>query len=120
MVVYHLWMTTKGHSGFTGSPARISPRVGGKFSAWGGYIHGTNLELVPGRKIVQNWRPSEDSWPEDYYSKVSITLVPARGGTLLTFVHSGVLPDHVGHLTSGWNESYWAPLKTHLKGHPAR
>lgn len=112
--VYTALMTTKGHEGFTGASARISPRVGGRFEAWGGYIHGTNLELVPGVRIVQTWRPAQDDWPHDYYSKVSFRLSPSRGGTRIAFTHSGVLAQHAGHLSSGWKESYWTPLRVYF------
>lgn len=112
--VYRALMTSKGHSGFSGAPARITPKVGTTFVVWGGYIHGKNLELVTGKKIVQSWRPSEETWPQDYYSTVSYELAPVKGGTRLTFVHSGVLADHAGHLSSGWKESYWIPLKAYL------
>lgn len=112
--VYQALMTSKGHAGFTGAPARISPKVGASFVVWGGYIHGKNVELVPDKRIVQTWRPSEETWPEDYYSTVTFELEPAKGGTRLTFVHSGVLPDHAGHLAAGWNESYWIPLTEYL------
>ncbi len=113
--VYRALMTTKGHEGFTGAPARISSRVGGSFMAWGGYIHGKNLELVPGRRIVQSWRPGEDGWPSRHLSKVSFVLVRARNGTRLRFTHSGVPLDHVGHLSDGWKESYWQPLAKYLR-----
>lgn len=113
-VVYDTLMTSKGHSGFSGAPARITARVGANFVVWGGYIHGKNLELVPGKKIVQSWRPSEETWPEDYYSTVSFELSRAKGGTRLLFVHSGVLADHAGHLSSGWKKSYWEPLQKYL------
>jgi uncharacterized protein YndB with AHSA1/START domain len=112
--VYRALTTSKGHSGFSGAPARISPKVGTTFVVWGGYIHGKNLELVPGKRIVQSWRPSEETWPLDYFSTVSFLLAPEKGGTRLTFEHSGVLPDHAGHLSSGWKESYWVPLATYL------
>jgi uncharacterized protein YndB with AHSA1/START domain len=114
-VVFDTLMTVKGHSGFSGAPARISRKVGATFNVWGGYIHGKNLELIRGKKIVQSWRPSEESWPEDYYSTVSFTLAPVKGGTRLTFIHSGVLADHAGHLASGWKKSYWDPLSVYLK-----
>lgn len=113
-VVFETLMTSKGHSGFSGAPARITPKVGATFTVWGGYIHGKNLELIPGKKIVQSWRPSEETWPEDYYSTVSFSLAAAKEGTRVTFVHSGVLPDHVGHLSTGWKQSYWDPLKAFL------
>jgi uncharacterized protein YndB with AHSA1/START domain len=112
--VYTALVTSKGHAAFSGAPARIKPKVGTTFTVWGGYIHGKNLELVPGKKIVQSWRPSEETWPQDYYSTVSFTLSPTKGGTRLTFVHSGVLPEHAGHLSSGWKKSYWDPLTVYL------
>ncbi|HZY92991.1 MAG TPA: SRPBCC family protein [Thermoplasmata archaeon] len=114
--VYRALMTSKGHEAFTGAPARISPKVGGRFTAWGGYIHGSSLELVPPKRIVQAWRPSEDSWPVSHLSTVSYRLAEARGGTRITFVHSGVPADHAGHLAEGWKESYWEPLKTYFRG----
>jgi uncharacterized protein YndB with AHSA1/START domain len=113
--IYRALMTTRGHSAFTGAQARISPRVGGRFMAWDGYIHGTNLELIPGRKIVQAWRPSHDDWPTSHDSKVTFQLVPSRGGTRIEFTHQGVLAQHAGHLASGWKESYWTPLKNYLE-----
>ena len=112
--VYAALMTTKGHRGFSGATARISPRVGGTFEAWDGYIHGINVELVPGRKIVQKWRPSEADWPQDYYSVVRYLLTKTPTGTRVAFTHSGVLPQHAGHLAEGWKDHYWARLRTYL------
>ncbi len=113
--VYRALMTTEGHIGFSGAEAKISPRVGGQFEAWDGYIHGKNLELVAGRKIVQSWRATHEDWPEDYYSKVSFLLSPSRGGTRIQFTHTEVPAQHAGHLSQGWKESYWDPLKAYLE-----
>ena len=112
--VYDLLMTTKGHVAFTGASARISPKVGGKFMAWGGYIHGRNLKLVRGKLIYQTWTPSDPSWPEGHESRVRYSLAVAPRGTRVTFTHSRVPTEHVGHLSSGWKKSYWAPLRTYL------
>jgi uncharacterized protein YndB with AHSA1/START domain len=112
--VYQALMTTKGHKAFTGADARISPREGGTFMAWGGYIHGKNLTLVEDELIEQTWRPSEATWPKDHFSTVRFALAPSRGGTRVTFVHSEVPREHVGHLSGGWKESYWDPLKKYL------
>ncbi len=113
--VYEALMTTRGHEGFTGAPARISPRVGGTFQAWGGYIHGKNLVLVPAKRIVQAWRPGEEGWLARYYSKVSFLLTRSGKKTRLRFAHSGVPLDHLEHLSLGWKESYWQPLTAYLK-----
>jgi uncharacterized protein YndB with AHSA1/START domain len=113
--VYDALMTTKGHVGFTGASARISPKVGGKFSAWDGYIHGTNLELVRGKRIVQAWVPAEKTWPPGHASIVRYELSATPTGTRLKFTHSKVPTEHVGHLARGWKDHYWAPLKAYLE-----
>jgi uncharacterized protein YndB with AHSA1/START domain len=117
--VYAALMTTKGHKGFSGADARISPRVGGTFMAWDGYIHGKNLTLVEDELIEQTWWPSEETWPKGHVSTVRFALAPSQGGTRLTFVHSEVPREHVGHLSGGWKKSYWDPLKRYLKA-PAK
>ena len=112
--VYRALMTTREHEAFTESPARISPKVGGAFRAWDGYIRGKNLELVPGKTIVQAWRAAEEDWPEDHFSTVTFRLSPVRNGTRLTMTHADVPADHASQLASGWKEFYWEPLKRYL------
>jgi uncharacterized protein YndB with AHSA1/START domain len=51
--VYEALMDSRKHAAFSGAPAQISRRPGGKFTAYGSYISGVNLELVPGKRIVQ-------------------------------------------------------------------
>jgi uncharacterized protein YndB with AHSA1/START domain len=109
--VYRALMVSRLHAAFTGAPAQVSPRVGGRFSVWDGYIHGTNVELVPGKRIVQLWRPAEGNWPNEYFSRVKFEFAPVAGGTRITFTHSGVLAEHASHLSQGWKESYWEPLR---------
>lgn len=113
--VYEALMTSRGHAAFTSASARISPRVGGSIMAWDGYIHGTNVELVPNRRIVQRWQPAEEEWPEGHESTVTFVLAAARGGTRLTFLHTDVPRDQVHHLRAGWKESYWQPLRAYLR-----
>jgi len=58
-VIYKAWLSTKGHTAMTGSSAKVNGKIGGKFTAWDGYIFGTTLELTPDQRIVQAWRTSE-------------------------------------------------------------
>ena len=51
--IYNAWLSSEGHSAITGSPAKVDGTVGGKFSAWDGYIFGTTLELKADQHIVQ-------------------------------------------------------------------
>lgn len=111
--VYDALLNAKKHAAFTGSPAKTSARVGAEFNAWDGYISGKNVELVKGKKIVQEWETTE--WPEGYpRSRLEITLTPKRGGTELKMVHSKVPAEQVEEYSSGWRSSYWDPLKEYL------
>ena len=46
--VYEAYVDPKKHSEFTGSKATGKPVIGGKFTAWDGYIFGKYLELDDG------------------------------------------------------------------------
>jgi uncharacterized protein YndB with AHSA1/START domain len=112
--VYRALMTSKQHEAFTANgKARISSKVGGSFSAHGGYVSGINIELIPGKRIVQAWRVK--GMPESIYSIVRFELKKMRGGTRLVFDQTGLPPEHVGHLASGWKARYWKPLKQYLE-----
>lgn len=108
--VYKVFLSSKEHSQFTGSKAKCSAKVGDKFQAWDGYITGKNVELIPGKKIVQDWMTTE--FPDGYsFSKLQITLAKSKhGGTTLTMVHSKVPASQVEKYNNGWHESYWDPL----------
>lgn len=111
--VYDAFIDPKTHAKFTGSPATGSPRVGGRFTAWDGYISGVNRELVKGRTIVQEWQTTE--WPEDAPpSTVEFSFAAARGGTEITMVHSNVPAEQADSYRQGWIDYYWEPLKAYF------
>jgi activator of HSP90 ATPase len=110
--IYSTWMSSRGHSAMTGSSASISAKVGGEFDAWDGYIHGKNLELESGKRIVQSWRTSEFSADEPD-SRIEITLEPVGDQTKLTLKHTG-LPPHGRQYEQGWVESYFEPMKEYF------
>ena len=112
--VYGAYMDSKKHAAFTGSAAKMSSAIGGKFTAWDGYIVGKNLSLKEGKKIVQEWTTTE--WPEGYPpSLLEITLTKAKGGTVLKMVHSKVPASQKDDYAQGWRDYYWAPLKAFLE-----
>jgi activator of HSP90 ATPase len=110
--IYSTWLSSEGHSKMTGSPASISAVVGGEFDAWDGYIHGKNLELVPGKRIIQSWRTEEFSADEPD-SRIEITLEPIGKQTKLTLRHTN-LPPHGRQYEQGWVESYFDPMKEYF------
>jgi activator of HSP90 ATPase len=95
------------------APAQIGSDVGSTFSLFNGHIIGRQLELVPGRRIVQAWRVVD--WPAGAYSIAKFELVDRAGKTNLIFDHTG-FPSGLGeHLAQGWRTNYWEPLEKYLK-----
>jgi uncharacterized protein YndB with AHSA1/START domain len=84
--VYDAFANARKHAEFTGAGATCEPAVGGAFSAWDGYISGTNLELELGRP-----------------SRIEFRFAPKNDGTEVTMVHSSVPVDY-----------YWTPLKRYF------
>jgi len=111
--VYEMLMNSRKHSKFTGAKASISRKVGGKFSAYGKYIQGINLELVPARRIVQAWRGSD--WPKGQYSIATFSLKRIKGGTRLVFTQIGVPDREYKGINQGWRDYYWKPMKEMLE-----
>jgi uncharacterized protein YndB with AHSA1/START domain len=51
--VYELLTDGVKFAAATGRPAKIGAGEGATFSIFGDYIHGQQIELVPGRRVVQ-------------------------------------------------------------------
>jgi uncharacterized protein YndB with AHSA1/START domain len=95
-----------------GRAADISPEPGGAVSLFGGDIRARNVELVPGKRVVQAWR--SQAWPEGVYSIVRFELAADGEGTMLTFDQAG-FPDSAREmLEGGWSKMYWTPMDTML------
>ncbi len=110
--VYEMLMDSRKHSAFSGDKARISRKVGGSFTAYGGWIKGKNLKLTKDKEIVQRWR-GED-WPKDHYSTVNFLLKRSSSGTKLIFLQTGIPADKYSDISSGWKESYWEKMRAAL------
>ncbi len=113
-VLYDLIMNPKKHSAFTGAEAIISQQLGGKYSAYDGYIEGENLELIPGKKIVQTWRAMEEDWPEGENSLIEFVFEENEKGTELKFSHRQIPKNVKSDFDKGWKEHYWEPMKAYL------
>jgi len=107
--VYDALMDARKHSKFTGSKAIIARRVGGRFTAYDNYISGTTVELVPGKRIVQQWKGSD--WPEGHYSIATFKMKKVKEGTELRFTQEDVPNDKYDGINQGWIDFYWEPMK---------
>ena len=110
--VYTAWLDADLHSEMTGGAATVDPTVGGTFMAWGDHITGKNLELEPGKRIVQSWRTT-DFEQNDPDSQIDVRFEEADGGCKVTLHHSN-LPPHGTRYESGWVSHYFEPMQKYF------
>lgn len=110
--IYSTWLSSDGHSKMTGGEATISDEIGAQFTAWDGYIIGTNLELEINKRIVQSWRTSQFE-EEEEDSRIEIVLVEMDEETELTLLHAN-LPESGEHYRKGWEVHYFQPMKIYF------
>jgi len=115
--VYDLLADSRKHTAFTGREAIISRKIGGTFSLGESDgesdVIGINVDLVPGRRIVQAWRHRR--FPEGVFSMAAVTLTPASdGGTELVLVHRGVPKELIPETEQAWRDQYWSRMKAYL------
>jgi len=111
--IYGLLADSRQRSAVTGRKASISGKVGGAFSTDNGRVTGVNVDLVPGKRLVQAWR--RDDFPEGAYSMAAITLAPTEsGGTELVLTHRGVPKHLIPETEDYWRQIYWARMKERL------
>lgn len=114
-LVYATWLSSIGHAEMTGGGARVVPGVGGKFSAWDGYIWGITLELEPNRRIVQSWRTLE--FPGDARdSRLEVTLQSTPEGCRITLNHTAIPPGQGESYRQGWYDHYFDPMRSYFAG----
>ena len=85
--IYDILMSSREHAAMTANgSAKVSRKEGGAFYCHGGWIGGRNVELVPGKRIVQAWRAK--NWPKGIYSlgRVLINSVCPLSGVKRTCV----------------------------------
>jgi activator of HSP90 ATPase len=110
---YEAYVDPKKHSAFTGSGATGTPKVGGRFIAWDGYISGKYLELEKGKRVLHEWTTTE--WPAGYPpSIVELTFRKKGKKTELTMVHSRAPAEQADDYRQGWIDWYWEPMKAYF------
>ncbi|MFY9484695.1 MAG: SRPBCC domain-containing protein [Patescibacteria group bacterium] len=92
-------------------PAKMNDQVGTKFSLWGGDIHGTTTEVVPNKKLVQDWFGGDWEKP----SKVTIKLTDENGKTRVELIHTDLPEEEVKSFANGWDDYYFGAIKELLE-----
>lgn len=97
-----------------GGKVSSDTKPNGKFSHYDGYLFGTFVEAVPGKKIVMKW--ACEDFPKNQFSDIKIEL-KAKGPkqTELIFTQTNIPDELYEDLSVGLNEFYWDPIKDHLE-----
>ncbi len=75
---------------------------------------GRNVELVPGKRIVQTWRGSD--FPERDQSTLTLTFARSTTGARVTLRQTDVPDDLAASYAQGWRDYYWTPMKAYFQG----
>ena len=110
--VFEAWLDSAKHTAFTGAEALIEPRVGGKHSAWSGYIEGTISEIAPER-LAMTWRTTEFS-DADPDSHLEVKATPRGTGSRLEIVHTRLPAGGAEKYSQGWRDFYFTPMATYF------
>src|SRR5262249_5815439 len=87
--IYAAWLDSASHGAMTGGAAEIDPKVGGRHSAWNGYVSGETRELDPGKRIVQSWRSTQ--FPSESPDSLIVVLLEPEGEhTRITIAHTEI------------------------------
>ena len=110
--VYEAWLDSMIHAEMIGRHVQTSARVGAAFVR--GVTSGINVELTPGKRIVEAWR--NDDWRDGDYSLVTVTFESQGEKTKLILDHKGIPQYDKGHLEKGWGEFYLPKVQAYFVG----
>lgn len=98
-------------NGWGGGPAKMDDKEGTEFEFWGGDIHGKNIEVVPLKKLVQEWFGGK--W--DKPSIITFTLTEEKDAVKINLLHTDVPDNEAKDIDAGWKEYYLGPLIEYLE-----
>jgi uncharacterized protein YndB with AHSA1/START domain len=97
---------------WSGAAAEFPLQVGAAYSLWDGSIGGEILEVVPGERLVQTWKPVDWTRQDSF---VRFILVPEEGTTRVDLVHENVEEADYEGTDEGWDIYYLGAIKRLLE-----
>lgn len=92
---------------WSGYPATMPDKAGEEFIMWDGDICGKIIDLVPDRKVVQEWYFGD----REVDSQVTITIADNGGNSAVTVEHTNIPVEDYKNIAEGWNEYYMGAIK---------
>jgi uncharacterized protein YndB with AHSA1/START domain len=97
--------------GWGGGPATMDAKLGTEFELWGGDIWGKNIEVIPHKKLKQEWYAGE--W--DQPSIVTFEISGSGKQTNVQLTHEQMPENEQKSLEDGWQQYYLGPLKEYVE-----
>jgi len=94
-----------------GGPVKMNNKEGAKFELWGGDIHGKNIEVIPLKKLKQEWFGG--NWKMS--SVVTFTLTQEKDTVKINLLQTDVPDNEAKDIDEGWRQYYLGPLKKYLE-----
>lgn len=112
-VLYGMYLDSKKHGEFTGTPVIISTQPGSPFSGFDGALSGTMIAAVPFRLVVQSWRSTRFG-EGDPDSTLILAFVPQGAEGRIDLIQLDVPASDYQGVTEGWKKHYWTPWRNYL------
>lgn len=92
---------------WSGYPAQMVARPGEEFVMWEGDICGKIIELVPDKKVVQEWYFGD----REVQSIVTINISASGGASVVVVEHTNIPDDDFENIAEGWSEYYMGAIR---------
>ncbi len=92
---------------WSGYPATMDAEVGTEFSLWEGDITGKNIEIIPNKKIVQEWYFGDITEK----SIATIKIFEDKKGSQVEVIHENIPDQDFDNIVDGWKEHYMGAIK---------
>ena len=94
-----------------GGPSKMNDKKETRFEFWGGDIYGKNIDVIPLKKLVQEWFGG--NWKKP--SIVTFALREEKDGVKIDLLHTDIPDNEAKDIEQGWKEYYLGPLKEYLE-----
>lgn len=110
--VWQALVDPKAIEGWGAGPAKMNAKVDAEFSLWGGEVWGKNVEVIPNKKLVQEWFGGK--WDKPSIATFSLHK-EEDGSTRIDLVHEDVPDNEAKDHEEGWKDYYFGPLKDYVE-----
>jgi len=107
--LYQALLTPQLVAAWSRSPPNVEPKVGGKFSLFGGNVTGKFVELDENKRIKMEWRLRD--WKSGHFAVLTHSFVVQDGETVMHTVWEGIPVGEEEQVEQNFNEYYVKPIK---------